>query len=137
MRQHGLARRGAQGLARVIADHAGVGPFQVQLALQQLLDERQPLQGFGIRGGLGRPLDLAGLFLQRVQLAGQGGLEQAVHRVGGIAGPVAVEVPRYIIDRRADRQHIQVGEQHAAACPKVLIADIAATDDGGLVVGGE
>src|SRR5690606_21090843 len=53
------------------------------------------------------------------------------------AGPVAIEVGRYRIDHWPDRQYIQVGKEYTAGGAEVFITDIAATDNGGTVIGGE
>ncbi|MNT51657.1 hypothetical protein D3C72_1886350 [compost metagenome] len=134
IRQHRLARGGAQRFARIVADHACLRPFQAQLAFQQLPDEGQLAHGFGIGRGFGRTLDFGGVGFQFVQFVGSGLLEQAVHRIGGIAGPVAVKIRGHVVDRGADGQHVQVREEHAVGCAEVFVAHIAAADDGGLVV---
>jgi hypothetical protein len=97
----------------------------------------QVAHGLRIGRGLGRLFDRGGVRLQFFQFVGRSLPDDAFHRIGGIAAPVAVEVARHVADGGADGQHVHVPEQHAVGGAKVFVADIAAADDGGLVVGGE
>ena len=62
------------------------------------------------------------------------GRQQAGAGVSGLAAPVTIKVAANIGHHGADSDHIKVGKQHAIRGGKVLVANIAAPDDGGLVI---
>src|SRR3546814_1537947 len=63
--------------------------------------------------------------------------QNAGGRIGRFAGPIAVEVPRHVLDDRTECEHVEIEEQALVARAEIFIADIASADDGRLIVGGE
>lgn len=58
-------------------------------------------------------------------------------RIERIARLIPIEVPRFFLDHRSDRRHIEVGEQKILAGVEVFVAHIAPADDHALAVGGK
>src|SRR5690606_3742910 len=126
-----------QPLGGVVGDHAGRSPLHGQIAVEQLTDEAGAGHRGYITGGLAVAFDQCRALGQLDQVI-RGDLGQyLLNRVGGAAGPVAIEVGRYRIDHRPDRQYIQIGKEYTAGGTEVFITDIAAADNGGTVIGGE
>ncbi|MCY1295647.1 hypothetical protein D9M70_449960 [compost metagenome] len=137
VRDQRVAPRLAQGLGGIVADDARPGPLEFQRAVQHMLHVGHLAQRRHV-GGSGRVLlDRAGAAGQLVQALHADRRHQPVHRVRRSAGPVAVEVVRHVGGGGADRNHVQVGEQHAVGGAEVFVADIAPADDRGDAVGGE
>ncbi len=142
--QLALARL-ALSLARIVADQRDAAPLQRAAAGHHLrydlglAQRRKVTSGAGIAFGLRRGVlhrRLIGHLIGH-RIGSSRAAQQRRQRIGRGAGPVAVEVGRYVGHDGADGQHVQVGEQHAFRGAEILVADIAAAGDRRLVVGGE
>src|SRR5690606_15857080 len=126
-----------QPLGWIVCHHAGIGPLQLQVILQHLTQKVGTGDGLHVAGRRGVTLHTSGLAAQLLQPGGGNCRQNLLNRVGGAAGPVAIEVGGNLADDGADGQHVQISKQDAFGGTEVFVADVAATDDGGLVIGGE
>jgi hypothetical protein len=54
--------------------------------------------------------------------------------IRGVTGPIPIEIARNVLDNRAYGHDVEIDEEHTVGCAEVFISDVAAANNGHLII---
>src|SRR5262249_25165945 len=127
--QHVGSRGRVERLRRIVVHKLGEGPFQRQLAAEQVAHEWRSAHGLEVVDGLPIGTRRSEPGLETGCAIRSRRTEQGGGRIGGRTVPVEVELFRYLAYRRSHDDHVEIGEEDSLTRAEVLVADVASANN--------